>query len=162
MSATIIVEDGSIVSGANSYVSASYLSTFASDRGITISGTKEDLLIKAMDYLEGLEYKGVKRTFDQGLQWPRVDVYIDGWYHNSDEIPQQLKDGLCQCAIAIDQGNGPLADISPQIDRKRVDTLEIQYASNAVNSTVNQKILYTLRKLLNNGTGSNTLVVNKA
>lgn len=154
MSASIIVEDGSIISGANSYVSTTELTTFASNRGITITGTLADLLIQAMDYIENLPFKGVKLTEDQPLQWPRGFVNVDGYYIRTDEIPQQLKDGLCHCAIAIDQGNDPIQDLSQTAIRKKVGDLEIEYAQGTTSVTVNRKILNVLKKLIN---GSNTV-----
>lgn len=159
--ATIVVETGSIVSGANSYVSTATLSTFATDRGITISGTLADLLIKAMDYIESLQYKGVKRTSDQALQWPRTDVYVDTYYVNSDSIPQDLKDALCHCAIAIDQGNDPLQDIPQKAIRKKVGDLEIEYSSGSSAVTINKRIGRMLWKLLDGSSGSNTINVSK-
>lgn len=157
----IIVEDGSIVTGANSYVSVADLTTFATARGVTLVDDEEMLLIKAMDYIEQLAYKGVKRTRDQGLQWPRVDVYIDGYYFDSDEIPQQLKDGLCHAAIAIDEGNDPLADEVRKTIREKVGDLEVEYAPGSVSAVYNKKILNVLNKLLEGG-GSGMIKVSKA
>ena len=44
--ASIIVEDGSLVTGANSYISEADLTTYATDRGIVITGTNSILIIK--------------------------------------------------------------------------------------------------------------------
>lgn len=161
MSATIIVEDGTIVTGANSYVSASTLNTYATNRGKTISGTKEDLLIQAMDYLESQSFKGAKRTSDQPLQWPRVDVVVDGYYQDSDEIPQLLKDALCQIAIAIDEGNDPSQDIPRTAIRQKVGDLEVEYSPNSSPVAINRKIKNALWKLLSNSSGGNSLSVNR-
>ena len=52
----LIVEDGSGLSGANSYASTAQADTYASDRGLTAwtgdTATKEAALIRATDYLE--------------------------------------------------------------------------------------------------------------
>lgn len=157
----IIVEDGSIVTGANSYVSTTDFTAFATARGVTLVEDEEILLIKAMDYIEQLNYKGVKRTRDQALQWPRVDVYIDGYYFDSDDIPQQLIDGLCQTAIAIDEGNDPLADQVRKTIREKVGDLEVEYAQSSVSAVANKKILNMLNKLLDGG-GTGTIKVSKA
>ncbi len=53
----IVVEDGTQVAGANSYVSESDLTTYASDRGVALSETESVLIIKAMDYLNTLRYQ---------------------------------------------------------------------------------------------------------
>ena len=108
---TIVVEDGTRVTGANSYVTEAELTAYAVARGITISGDPEELLIKAMDYIEELDFIGVKYQYDQALQWPRAYVMIDTYYIDQDEIPQQLKDALCEVAISIDTDEDPLANV---------------------------------------------------
>ena len=87
----IIVEDGSIVADSNSFVSEVELSTYAINRGVTLSGDTDSLLLKATDYLETLNYKGNRYTKDQSLQWPRSNVSIDGFSVDVDEIPEDLK-----------------------------------------------------------------------
>jgi hypothetical protein len=151
---TIIVEDGTIVANANSYVSEADLTTFATARGITLTADTEQLLIKSMDYVEALNYKGIKQTRDQSLVWPRYGVYVDGYYLESNTIPQELKDGQMQCAIAIDQGNDPLQDIEKNVKREKVGNLEIEYADNSVNSVLNKRITNALKKLLIVGSGT--------
>ncbi len=126
---TIIVEDGTNVSGANSYVSADDLTAFSLARGITVVGNAEQLLIQAMDYIETQQYQGSKVLFTQGLQWPRVNVWIDGWYNNITNIPKELKNGQMETAIAIDQGNAPDADVERFAIREKVGELEVEYAA---------------------------------
>ena len=52
----LVVEDGSGLSGANSYATAAQADTYASDRGLSAwtgdTATKEAALIRATDYLE--------------------------------------------------------------------------------------------------------------
>lgn len=156
----IVVEDGTVVSGANSYVTEGELTTFATARGVTLTTDEEQLLIRAMDYIESLGYIGTKKERDQSLQWPRLDVYIDGYYWDSDEIPQELKDGLMHTAVAIDQGNDPLQDAPRKTIREKVGELEVQYSESSTGVAVNKKILNTLWKLLKSSTG-NVLTVSK-
>lgn len=160
---TIIVEDGSIVSGANSYVSEADLITYASDRGITLKGDADVLLIRAMDYIESLSYKGYKVERTQPLQWPERLVYIDGYYFPSDSIPQELKSGLMQTAIAIDQGNDPLAVVTQNIKSETVDVISVTYMDGSTSSPIIKQINAALYKLLNgNGPGGNVIKVSKA
>lgn len=155
----IIVEDGSLVSGANSYVSEADLTAYAAARGIIIAGSEDELLIQAMDYIESLDYKGDKWTFDQALSWPRVNVVIDGWVQNVEDIPQQLKDGQMETALAIDAGNGPLIDLPRSTSRERVGEIEVEYTPGTSSTVVVRKINYKLRKILANG---GVIVVSKA
>jgi hypothetical protein len=160
---TIIVEDGTIVTGANSYVSEAELTAFASSRAITLSSnyTTEQLLILAMDYIESLEYKGIKRLHTQPLQWPRVDVYIDGYYNNTENIPKELKNGLMQTAVAISNGYNPLAETIRKTVREKVGDLEVEYASSSSSRTIDKKINAYLYKLISGGNGGNNVIIGK-
>ncbi len=60
----------------------------------------EVLLLKSMDYLERLNYKGFRFKQFQALKWPRYDVIIDGWPLLLNQIPKQLV--YAQCALAIE------------------------------------------------------------
>ena len=151
----IIVETGLIVSGANSYVSEAELTTYATDRGETLSGGAEALLLKSMDYLESLVFIGLKRTQDQPLQWPRTQVYIDGFIVDSETIPTELKNAQMAVAIAIDGGYDPLAPVDRSVKREKVDLLEVEYADNAAPYGYSRTINHLLRKLVSSsGPGS--------
>lgn len=152
---TITVEDGTIVSGANSYVTEAALTSYASDRNITLSGsyTNEQLLHLAMDYIDSLPYKGLKRRSTQVLQWPRVNVYLDGYYNDVDNIPAELKNGQLQTAIAIDQGNSPQQVKPRQTLKEKVGDLEVQYANSSNAVDIDRKIRGFLWKLLGSGYG---------
>ncbi len=159
---TIIVEDGTIVTGANSYVSVAELEAYGDIRSVVFVQDTESLLIQAMDYIETLKYKGVKFTYDQGLQWPRADVYIDGYYNDVNNIPKELKNGLMQTAVAIDQGNGPQQTTPRKTVREKVGELEVQYAEGSSSVTIDPKINAYLYKLLAaGGPGSANTVGNK-
>lgn len=149
--AAIVVEDGTVVTGANSYVTTTELSTYATDRGVTISGTNAVLLIEAMDYIESLDFKGEKWTQDQPLVWPRVNVLIDGWYQDVDDIPTQLKEAQMEVALAIDAGNGPLIDLPRTIVREKAVEFEVEYAQGSSSVILVRKINAKLKKLLVNG-----------
>lgn len=146
--ATIIVEDGTIVAGANSYVTEAELTTYATDRGKTLSGSTDVLLIQAMDFIESQNFIGVKSEEDQPLQWPRDWVQIDGYFLDDGTIPQELKNAQMAAAIAIDDGNGPLDDIPRSVKREKIDVIEVEYMDNAASQVINRKIQAALRKLL--------------
>ena len=147
----IIVEDGTVVTGANSYTSTAGLTTFATARGVTLVTDAEQLLIEAMDFLENLGFKGMKSLITQPLQWPRLNVCIDGYYVNSNSIPQQLIDGLCHIAIAIDQDTDFMQDAVRTTTMEKVGDLEIQYSPGSAAAPYNKKIMHVLAKVLDNG-----------
>jgi len=102
----LIIEDGSIVANADSYVTVAEFRAYATKRGVTTlpvdDADCEPLLIRAMDYLATLEdrFKGCRVSADQMLSWPRKNVYIFGNLYPYTSIPPQLKAGQCILAMA--------------------------------------------------------------
>jgi hypothetical protein len=158
--ATIVVEDGTGLTTSNSYISEADFSTYATDRGVTVSGTSAVLLIQAMDYIEEQPFKGSKGSSTQALQWPRVGVAIDGYDVDSDEIPTILKDALCEIAIGIDGGNNPLSNEERATKREKVDVIEVEYMDGARNSVYLAAAEAKLSRLLKvGGRGINAQVI---
>lgn len=103
---TVIVEDGTNVANANSYVDNQEFATFMEDRGeITIAeadSEQQDIaLIKATDYMEQkfrLLWKGSRTFATQRLSWPRrgVDVpdFFDPFFRDLNNIPLSFQDTL--------------------------------------------------------------------
>jgi len=161
--ATIIIEDGTVVPGANSYVTEAELTTYAADRGITLTAATDVLLIKAMDYIESLSFIGTKYSKGQALQWPRSNVYIDGFYFVPTIIPPALQTGQIATALAIDSENSPLATVERATKREKVDVIEVEYMDNAAAQTIVKTITAALRKLLvNAGSSTTTFAVTRA
>ena len=112
---SLIVEDGSIVTNANSYVTITEARAYATARALSLPALDDDLeplLISAMDYLESKrsQYQGTKtEPAAQALQWPRTGVQIDCTDFPSNAIPKELKDA--QCRLACEQASG--VDILP-------------------------------------------------
>lgn len=91
---------------ANSYTNAADLTAFATLRGTDLPENLAPLLIRAMDYLEGLDWIGSKADPRQPLAWPRINVVLDGHDFPPDEVPQQVV--AAQCMLAIEAINGDL------------------------------------------------------
>lgn len=96
---TIVVEDGTNVAGANSYVSLDELKAYATERGITLPASDaelEVLITKAMDYIELRDenYRGDRVYDDQPLSWPRIE------YDMELGIPKELKKVEMVLAVA--------------------------------------------------------------
>lgn len=156
----LIIEDGTKVTGANSYVTTSELTAYATARGIIITGDLEQLLLQSMDYVESLDFIGYKSDRDQALQWPRYEVWIDGYQINSDAIPKELKNGQMEVALAVDAGNSPLADIPRTEQSVTVGPLAVTY-NQGQTTTIVRKISASLRKLLNGGSGGSTIKIGR-
>ena len=148
----IVVEDGSIVTGANSYITEAELTAYATARGVTLTGNTEQLLIESMDYIESQNFKGIKSTEGQPLQWPRYDVVVDGYLISNDEIPQLLKDAEAETAMAIDIDNNPLDDIARVTLKETVGPISVEYSDNGQADTIN---------LVGSSSGGSSFVVSR-
>jgi len=150
----LIVEDGTGKTDSDTYASEAALAAYAAARGVTIAGTDTELLITAMDYLESKDFKGDKGTQEQALQWPRLNVMIDGYYVDSDAIPQSLVDSQCEIAISIDGGTNPLAIIGRDTKREKVGDIEVEYMDSAASRAYLTAAETKLDKLVKSKTGA--------
>ena len=104
---TITVEDGTIVSGANSYVDYDDLVAYGLERGVTVTTTQADgevFLFNSMDVLNGECWRGTRIDIDQELDFPRANIWRDGFVLPHDEIPDELKNGQLALALAAHEG----------------------------------------------------------
>ena len=144
------------------YGTDSGLNSYASARGITLSGTESVLLTLAHDYIESLDYIGEKTQETQTDQWPRKDAIVDGEEIDKDTVPQDVIDAEFQTAIAIDQGNRRFATITPSIKSETVDTISVEFQDGAGNRSFDPMINLKLRKYLRGGTvGSGNIGVSR-
>lgn len=117
----LIVEDGSIVPDAESYVTVAELRNYAGKRGVELPADDvecEVLLIKAMDFLGTYDarWKGQRTDATQALAWPRKGVTLNGAAWPSDAIPGALKAGQCSLAIVAQT-----MDLMPSINRSEAN-----------------------------------------
>lgn len=123
----MVVEDGTGVEGANSYLTVAAFRDLAADRGATVpvaDSACEALLIQACDYLELKKYSGEKFFEEQGLAFPRLAA--DGI--TAMPIPAPVV--KAQYLLALEAQNGSLASaVRPSPYRKtKVDVLYVEYA----------------------------------
>lgn len=106
---TIIVEDGTGVEDANSYIDVDELREYAEARGIEFDADRaETSIIKAMDYIETRTYGG----FAVGITaFPRRNLFAMGHRYADDVIPRNIK--LAQMAAAVVEMQG--TDLLPTI-----------------------------------------------
>ena len=97
---SLIVEDGSIVTGAESYISVADASTYHTARGnaawaaLASDAVREQCLRKATDYMEQVyrsRWQGCRVGETQALSWPRYDVEVEGYAVDSDIVPTEVK-----------------------------------------------------------------------
>lgn len=101
-----VVEDGSGLSTATSWISVADADTYATEVGLTSwtgsSGVKQTALIKAQRYITQVyrgSWKGQRTNETQALDWPRIGAYdVDGWLISQTTIPQALKEAQVELA----------------------------------------------------------------
>ena len=116
--ATIIVEDGTGLSNANSYVSVADADTYLGDRGYTVwtDSTEEDLqisLIRATDYVDQNVFKSVALTEGQARQFPRYDLVDRTGEQVGSTVPVEIVNATCEYALAVIGDGDGLVELNP-------------------------------------------------
>lgn len=144
----LIVETGSIVPGANTYVSRADYITFALSVGVTIANTDEaDVqLTKAALFIGQHEanLKGERVQRDQPMAYPRTGVVIDGWDWSYTEIPRNVILCQMQTALDINAGFDPWnPSTNPNLIKKRARVEGAVDVTYAVSDSTGQKLSRT-------------------
>lgn len=131
---SLVVENGTGVPGAQSYLTVAELRAFATQRALTLpvdDSEVEPLLIKACDFLALKSYIGTIAVDGQGLDWPRLAT---GYYSVSDgvytfKIPDRLK--TAQAMLALEAQNGDLtwATRPGKYKKTKMSALYVEFAA---------------------------------
>lgn len=141
----LTVEDGTVVAGANSYVTAAEADTYFENIGETLwtqtagDEAKEAALAKAASYMQQkyrLQWKGSRVEAFQSLDWPRrgVDVpdFFDPFYRQvnvplqfqdtvfigENVIPEEVKQAQMLLALAtLDSAGASSTNLQPSLGR---------------------------------------------
>lgn len=100
----LIIEDGSQVVNANSFVTDAEYKAYTDLRGLSVAATqpeREADLIAAVDYMHALEgsMQGTRASSTQALMYPRYNVSLYGYLLASDKIPTELKQAQMEAAV---------------------------------------------------------------
>ena len=127
----LIIEDGSIVTSANSYVTDAEYISYAALRNKTIgtaSTNREHELILAMDYLYSQNYKGVRADPENQEQpFPRQGLTRYGLAYASDSIPKEIKNAQMEAAIASNSQELSINSANNNIASAKLDVMETSY-----------------------------------
>ena len=120
----LIIEDGTIVDGANSFATAAELVIYADDYGLSIPATtaeQERLLRRAALQMQALSWKGEIVSAAQSLSWPR-----SGW----SGIPPAIKNGQMALAAEIyEDDQTPAEDARGPVVSETVGPLSTTYGA---------------------------------
>lgn len=115
MAITIIVEDGSIVPSANSFLSLADARTLAESLGITLpvdNDKANEALVQGGVYVNNQEggLQGVRVSIDQTMCYPREGVVKYGFDVPNDSIPDEIKCSQVHAASQIGAGVNPYSN----------------------------------------------------
>ncbi len=149
---TLIVENGTGVTNANSYVSVSDHVAYCAAYGVTVTNSQAEInLRKFMDYIESLNgYKGCKTIKEQVLRFPRKNMYIDGVLIASNAIPWQLPKAQNEGALCIANGVDKLAVRTIPIKSEKFGPFETTYMDNRETVDTSMRTTLYLQPLLKN------------
>lgn len=173
---SLTVEDGTVVTGAESYISVTdadtYHSNFANAAwALLTTANKEAYLRRATQYMVG-EYRqrwqGYRHDATQTLDWPRDFVYLEpfilgavGSYPylvDNDIVPTEVKNACAELALKA-ATTTLAADIAPAVKSEKVDVLEVVYADYAADRTKYLQIDQLLKPYLKSGGGASINLV---
>ena len=118
----LVVETGTGIANADSYLSVTDADTYNTNHSASAAwisaaeAVKEKALRLATQYLDvryGGRWKSFRTNETQALAWPRAyAVDQDGYYWDSNQMPQRLKDAAAELALRVVGGDTLFADIT--------------------------------------------------
>ena len=137
----LIIEDGSIVTNANSFATDEEFKTYANLRGMQLPATqpeRESLLVLAMDYIFSIEndLQGYRTSDIQELPFPRSNVVLNYRYVADNAIPKTLKNAQLELALQANVSELLINEQSSNIISEKLDTLQVDYNNAGKWSTV--------------------------
>lgn len=162
----LTVENGTIVDGADSYVTLAFYQAYGAARGWTLSGTDagdEINLRRGYDVLNRRwSFRGEQvDEYRQTGEFPRYIVKDRFEYVTpADEVPVKVKEAQCELAYLIQQGTDPLATIttSKTMERKKVGPIETEVETVPTGTPRLVAVEGLLRPYLKAGAGQVALV----
>jgi len=152
-----LVEDGTGLAGANSYVSLADANAYFTDRGNTAWDEAEDedklaALVRAsaaLDGMYGYRWPGTRYTDLQALDWPRSGAWDRDSYPLTG-VPQKVKEATCEAASVELGTSGALSkSAEPGLSELTVGAITKKWASSsgAANSypAIGQKLARIVR-----------------
>lgn len=141
----LVVEDGTGLAGANSYVSEAEFEAYCDASALTIEAGDEDAaLVRATRYIDGeyrLRFPGTRLNGRaQALEWPRKDAVDQfGDDIDDDEVPVEIKNATCEAAVRelADPGSlSPDLERGGKIKELAAGSVDIIYADGAPAETI--------------------------
>ena|GEM_PF-881386 len=161
--ADLILEDGAMLNpGANTYVLATDVDDWQGARNSGVwppppdgaddpnQAAKEAAILKATDYLNGLNWKGQRAGPGRILAWPRREVEDgDGFVIPANMIPQAVKSAVCYLAAFVYAGTDlqPILERGGRIQSRSIGKMSRSFFPDAANRDIAAGIADLLKGL---------------
>lgn len=153
---TLIVEDGTIVTDANSFVTEAQIVAYALARGVTLpfsNDAQQDAVailgIKAADYLRIMPWRGEVVEVDQPMPWPRKNLNMSpSW--PEDKVPLAVIEAQLQLTLLANAGTVliPTSTGVGYLIKEKIGPIENVYSEKVGVSTNGLPILPGITALL--------------
>lgn len=141
MAATFVVEDGTGLANANSFVSVAASTQYNEDHTASatwaalVQADKEKHLRLATQFIvanwDG-SWRGTKANSTQALSWPRYGAHVEGYCLASNVVPTQIIHATCEAALRSMAGDTLMPDYEAGAsgtivgDRVKIGPLEFE------------------------------------
>ena len=137
----LVIEDGTMVTDANSYISSAFADTWHANHGnvawaaIATQDLKEQAILRAMNILESKYlgvWKGWRYNVTQALSWPRIYVQrVDTpqnfpMYWPPSVLPTILLNTVAELALRANEYE-LVPDLERRVDTEKLAGMEIDY-----------------------------------
>jgi hypothetical protein len=172
MAITLVVEDGTGKTDANTYVSradaTSHLEGHLYATGWTgaTDANKDAALAMATRIIDaGMNFNGAKTEQAQALQWPRYQcinsdagdlqglsvengtLQLSGYYYDANEIPKCLKDATCEMALFLLRSDRTADHDGVGLRSARIGPLEVAFSKGDTRTILPEVVQMFLSKL---------------
>jgi hypothetical protein len=162
---SLIVEDGTGLATAESYISVADADTRQAALGITNWATlttaeKEQALRRSTAYIEQalrLRWHGYRRHTTQALSWPRWYVEVEGFPTSPDVVPAEVAHACSDLAVKAAAGDLN-ADLARGVVREKVGPIETEFDRYSPQSTRYRALEMALAPYLKGTSANMTLV----
>lgn len=144
MAFTFTVEDGTVVTGANSYVTVAYADDYF-EIDFNFKDTWASLPISDQEYYlawstrildQKVKWAGYRTNSTSALRWPRTGVYdADCEIIATTTMPRQLKEATCEFAKWLYSNDPTTGKDEENLKRIAVDVVEIEYQDDTSQSS---------------------------
>lgn len=158
MAITIVVEDGTGLTSANSYISTADADTYHANRGRSTwtaltADAKAIALIAGTQFIDSVyNWIGLKSKKTQGLKWPRIArldesgnaiLLVDRDGFDIDAVPQAVINACAEAAfLSLTEELFQDDDPRGKIIRKKTDVLETDYQPDSPTSKPEKPTVY--------------------